>query len=189
MIELLFTTSDKTFSKIACWAMNTDCSHFAINLDNGIIFHSNHLGVHIEPYSIFMANNKVVHSLKFKTPLRMSQEERLYQKLISLDYGKRYDFGGMLFLGLNFIAKKIFSLHLSKKNLWTDKDYLFCTEVLGSLLELDFGTFTFPKIENITMKKPHEIFLELSSLPFLTSGASHKPSLALAQVSSKPSDR
>lgn len=188
MIELLFTTSDYKFSRLARWALGSDCSHFAIAMDKGIVFHSNFSGVHIEPYSVFMATSTVVHSLKFKMPLRVSQEEKIYQNLIALNYGKRYDIGGMLFLGLNFIAKKIFNLPLSKKNLWIDKDYYFCTEVLGSLLELDFGTFTFPKIENITMKKPHDIFLELSSLPFLTSGSSPKSPLAEAQVSSKPSD-
>ena len=99
----------------------------------------------------------------------MSQEERIYQNLIKLDYGKGYDLGAMLFLGLNLIGKKIFNLSLSKKNLWGDKDYMICTEVINSLLGLELGTFTFPKIDNISMRKPHDLFLELSNLPFLTS--------------------
>ena len=168
MIELLFTTSDYKFSRLARWALKSDCSHFAIAMDRGIVFHSNFSGAHIEPYSVFMQKNKIIHSLTFKLPLRISQEERVYQKLIKLNYGKRYDIGAMLFLGLNLIAKKIFSLPLSKKNLWEDKDLLICTEVYSSLLELELGTITFPKIEKLTMTKPHELFLELSSLPFLT---------------------
>lgn len=175
MIELLFTTSDYKFSRIARWALGSDCSHFAISMDNAIVFHSNFMGAHIEPYSIFMQKNKVVHRLGFKTALRLSQEEIIYQKLIKLDYGKRYDIGAMLFLGLNLIAKKIFSLPLSKKNLWEDKDLLICTEVYSSLLELELGTITFPKIEKLTMTKPHDLFLVLSSLPFLeTSNSSQK---------------
>lgn len=168
MIELLFTTSDYKFSKLARWALKSDCSHFAISMDRGIVFHSNFYGVHIEPYSVFMQKNKVIHSLTFKLPLRMSREERVYQKLIKLDYGKGYDFGAMLFLGLNLIAKKIFNLPLSKKNLWQDKDLLICTELYSSLLELELDTITFPKVEKLTMTKPHDLFLELSSLPFLT---------------------
>ena len=108
-------------------------------------------------------------------PLRVSQEEKIYQNLIALNYGKRYDIGAMLFLGLNLIAKKIFSLPLSKKNLWEDKDLLICTELYNSLLDLELGTITFPKVEKLTMTKPHDLFLVLSSLPFLeTSNSSQK---------------
>lgn len=175
MIELLFTTSDYKFSRLARWALGSDCSHFAVGMDKGIVFHSNFSGAHIEPYSVFMQKNKVIHRLGFNTALRLSQEEIIYQKLIKLDYGKRYDIGAMLFLGINLIAKKIFSLPLSKKNLWEDKDLLICTEVYSSLLELELGTITFPKIEKLTMTKPHDLFLVLSSLPFLeTSNSSQK---------------
>ena len=175
MIELLFTTSDYKFSKLARWALGSDCSHFAVGMDKGIVFHSNFSGAHIEPYNVFMAKNKVIHSLTFKFPLRISQEERVYQNLIKLDYGKGYDFGAMFFLGLNLIAKKIFNLPLSKKNLWQDKDLLICTELYTGLLGLELGTITFPKIEKLTMTKPHDLFLVLSSLPFLeTSNSSQK---------------
>ena len=181
MIELLFTTSDYKFSKLARWALGSDCSHFAIAMDQGIVFHSNFSGVHIEPYSVFMAKNKVIHSLTFKFPLRISQEERVYQNLIKLDYGKGYDFGAMFFLGLNLIAKKIFNLPLSKKNLWQDKDLLICTELYTGLLGLELGTITFPKIEKLTMTKPHELFLELSRLPFLTT-SEPKPQILADRV-------
>lgn len=181
MIELLFTTSDYKFSRLARWALGSDCSHFAINMDNGLVFHSNFLGVHIEPYSVFMQKNKVIHSLTFKTPLRISREERVYQKLIRLDYGKGYDFGAMFFLGLNLIAKKIFNLPLAKNNLWQDKDLLICTELYSSLLELELDTITFPKVEKLTMTKPHELFLVLSSLPFLTT-SDLKPQILVDRV-------
>lgn len=175
MIELLFTTSNYKFSKLARWALGSDCSHFAIAMDRGIVFHSNFSGAHIEPYSVFIQKNKVIHRLGFKTALRLSQEEIIYQKLIKLDYGKGYDFGAMFFLGLNLIAKKIFNLPLSKKNLWQDKDLLICTELYTGLLGLELGTITFPKIEKLTMTKPHDLFLVLSSLPFLeTSNSSQK---------------
>lgn len=176
MIELLFTTSDYKFSRLARWALDSDCSHFAINLDNGLVFHSNFYGCHIEPYSVFMQKNKVIHRLSFNPILRQSQEEKIYQRLINIEYGKGYDFGAMLFLGLNLIMKKIFNLPLSKKNLWQDKDLSICTEVYSSLLGLELGTITFPKIDKLTMMKPHCLYLELSSLPFISTGSIHKSS-------------
>ena len=87
----------------------------------------------------------------------------------------------MLFLGLNLIMKKIFNLPLSKKNLWQDKDLLICTELYSSLLELELDTITFPKVETITMTKPHELFLVLSSLPFLTT-SEPKPQILVDRV-------
>lgn len=87
----------------------------------------------------------------------------------------------MLFLGLNLIMKKIFNLPLSKKNLWADKDLLICTELYSSLLELELGTITFPKVETITMTKPHELFLVLSSLPFLAT-SEPKPQILVDRV-------
>lgn len=166
MIELLFTTSPKNFSKLARWALKSDCSHFAVNFDNGIVFHSNFLGAHIEPYQVFAKENFIIHRLRF-CDMPLKDEEMLYQKLINIEYGKGYDFGAMLFLGLNLISLRFRDDYLFKFNLWNTKDYLICTEILECLSGMEFSQFTFPIIDNIAMKKPHDLYLELKSLPFL----------------------
>lgn len=77
--------------------------------------------------------------------------------------------------------KKIFNLPLAKKNLWQDKDLLICTELYSSLLGLELDTITFPQVDKIAMMKPHNLFLELSSLPFLTT-SEPKPQILVDRV-------
>lgn len=168
MIELLFTTSDYKFSRLARWALDSDCSHFAVRFDRRVIFHSNFLGVHIEPWDTFKQHNAVVHCLTINTTPSLEQEEELWQRLIRLNYGQPYDYGAMLFLGLNLIGKRLFNLPLSKNNLWMAKESFICTELLESLSGLKLGSATFPDLGNVEMTKPHDLYLELSGLPFIT---------------------
>lgn len=168
MIELLFTTSDYKFSKLARWALDSDCSHFAICFDRRVVFHSNFSGPHIEPIEIFNKKNHIIHKLEFTTIPTLAQEDTLWSNLININYGKSYDFGAMLFLGLNLIGKKLINLELSQNNLWKTKEGFICTELLESLSGLSFGSATFPDFKNIEMLTPHDLFLELSCLQFLT---------------------
>ena len=110
MIELLFTTSDYKFSRLARWALNSDCSHFAILMDRKIVFHSNFAGAHIEPIQSFLKMNHIIHRFQFNTLPTLQQEDELWLRLIDMNYGKPYDFGAMLFLGLNLIGKKLVNL-------------------------------------------------------------------------------
>jgi hypothetical protein len=169
MIELLFTTSDYKFSKLARWALDSDCSHFAICLDKRIVFHSNFKGPHIEPIEIFKKKNHIVHKLYLNTKYTLEQEEALWAKLIQMNYGKSYDFGAMLFLGLNLIGHKLVGLPISKNNLWQTKEGFICTELLQSLSGLSFGLDVFPDFANIGMLKPHDLYLTLSQCLFLKS--------------------
>lgn len=169
MIELLFTTSDYKFSRLARWALKSDCSHFAICFDRRVVFHSNFSGVHIEPIEVFEQKNHIIHKLTPNTLATLTQEDDLWSRLINLNYGKSYDFGAMLFLGLNLIGKRLVNLPLSKNNLWSAKEGFICTELLESLSGLKLGSATFPDMGNIEMQRPHDLYLELSGLPFLTS--------------------
>lgn len=168
MIELLFTTSDYKFSRLARWALESDCSHFAILMDRKIVFHSNFTGVHIEPLQSFLKMNQIIHRLQFNTLPTLPQEDELWLRLIDMNYGKPYDIGAMLFLGLNLIGNKLMNLPLSKNNLWQTKEGFICTELLESLSGLKLGSATFPDIGQVEMLTPHDLFLELSSLPFIT---------------------
>ena len=173
MIELLFTTSDYKFSKLARWATSSDCTHFAICFDRRVVFHSNFSGAHIEPIEAFNRMNHVIHKIEFNSTPSLQQEDALWSNLINMNYGKSYDFGAMLFLGLNLIGHKLVNLPISKNNLWKTKEGFICTELLESLSGLSFGSATFPDFKNIEMLRPHDLFLELSCLQFLT--VSHPP--------------
>jgi hypothetical protein len=168
MIELMFTTSDFAFSRLARWATDSDCSHFAICFDRRVVFHSNFSGPHIEPIETFVKKNHVIHKLEFTTIPTLAQEDALWSNLININYGKSYDFGAMLFLGLNLIGHKLINIDISNKNLWKTKEGFICTELLESLSGLSFGSATFPDFKNIEMLRPHDLYLELSCLQFLT---------------------
>lgn len=167
MIELLFTTSDYKFSRLARWALNSDCSHFAILMDRKIVFHSNFTGVHIEPIQSFLKMNHIIHRLQLNTLPTLQQEDELWLRLIDINYGKSYDVGAMLFLGFNLIAHKLVNWPISKNNLWQTKEAFICTEILESLSGLKLGSATFPDMGRVDMRKPHDLYLEIKSFPFL----------------------
>lgn len=170
MIELLFTTSKKTFSKLTRWGLGTDCSHFVIGFDldkpSGIVFHSDFSGVHIDFYSHFIENNMVVHRLKFNQSLNINEEELVYQAIIEKTYKSNYDYGAYLFWSINIIGNKLLNLPICKKNLWNSKGLFLCTEVYESLSGLWINAqITLPKI-NLDMLSPCDLYRCLKDQPY-----------------------
>lgn len=171
MLSLLFTTSDKPLSRLTRWGLETDCSHFAVGFDihrpSGIIFHSNVVGVELAFYREFQKNNRIIHALG-TYGLSLEDEEKVYLAIVSKAYGGSYDYGAWAFWALNILGNKLFNLDVSKKNLWNSKNSYLCTEIYQGLSGLHVSDHvTFPRIDNTSMIKPHEIYEVLRACPFV----------------------
>jgi hypothetical protein len=141
---LVFTHSDKAFSKAIMNITGEPVSHCAVII-NEYVIHSNMLGVRVDKVRDFLDHNKIVVSL------RMSQEDQkrlllmiLLETQILAKYAKlakkrtMYDYGGFVFLGLNLILNKIFGVKLSDKNLWQESGAYLCTELLQEIIDKSY---------------------------------------------------
>lgn len=130
MIKILYTRNKLPFSWLICWATKMPVSHVAIAFDDKIVFHSNPMGVHLNSYPWFAKHNTIVYE---KTFYRTLEEEEAAYRAITVIEGSMYDFGSILFYGLNLILLGVFGRPLPKKNLWASGKYYSCVEVLGEL--------------------------------------------------------
>jgi len=132
MISLVFTCNDMPVSRMIRSATHSVCSHFAIVIDNRIVFHSNFKGAHVEFLPSFLKHNTICYQLDLL--LTPQQEEDIYQECLKYD-GKPYDFGAFFYLIWCFIKNKLFKTPFAKQNLWSDRDYVMCVE-LAKILQV-----------------------------------------------------
>lgn len=121
MIQILFTTSDKLMSKWIRKITNEPVSHCAIQVGNFVI-HSSVNGVEILPYDIFSQKNRIIYRIS-KSVL----DSRVRTSLENT-WGKKYDFGALLYLGLRYLFPRI----IPKQNLWQTSSLYLCTEFVSS---------------------------------------------------------
>jgi hypothetical protein len=121
-------------------------SHVAIECA-GWIIHSNLLGVHVELPQTFYRHSTVLYAVD--QPFDM---EHLMQTLSKYDQHS-YDFGGLLYLGLQALIP-----WLPKKNLWQQTGMFLCTEWVTSVI---YGY-------EDHMITPYQLYLRLSSSNVVT---------------------
>lgn len=130
-----------------------------------------HLAPDIAPtpsHVAILINNRWVHESTGSSGIRVVSYEKWseinnetgYVTLLQRDYqeiadmfrllqNKKYDFGGLLYLAL-WVGASFFGVKIPSKNKFQSKNRYFCCEVLGKLLNKDYG-----------MKAPVQIFKEL----------------------------
>lgn len=109
-------------------------SHTALLVNNRWVHESTgHTGVRVISYTEWSKINKEVARVKLKSIA--------YQKLADLFRdikGKKYDFLGVLFLGI-CIGLTFFGIKLPKRNILESKNKYFCCEALGYLTNHYYG--------------------------------------------------
>ena len=117
---ILFTKGKTWWSNLICEILQEPLSHVAV-LRNGSVYHSDLLGVRKESEAVYMARQEKVIKVdvKYITDLEEKYEEHKHSW---------YDFGGMLFLGLSFLARRYLKIPLPKSNLWQASGMFICTE-------------------------------------------------------------
>lgn len=114
--EIIATARSKLVQKV----LGEEASHIALRVGRFVI-HSNIRGLHIEPLSHFLVNNKIADRISIKA------DKVLLEKLLDERWGSCYDYGAFLFMGLSFLARRYLRLPLPKRNLWQTSGMYLCT--------------------------------------------------------------
>lgn len=136
-MKILFTTTNLPTSWIIRKLTGEPVSHCAVEFGN-YVAHSSFSGTILEYSEDFRRRNKVLFELE------MPEIDVIFREK------KGYDFGGLLYLALRFLLKKI-NIRLPKKNLWETTGMYLCTE---------FITFLLHKEED-SMITPYQLYLNL----------------------------
>lgn len=132
MIELLWTRSTAPLSKAIRWALDEPVSHFAILMDDRLVFHSNLIGTHLKWKTSFEKKAEIVYSLRLN--LSSEEEEEIYQRLIQLDE-RPYDLSAFLYFAFHGLKHRLLQTPIPTKNPWATNRGLLCTEVSKALTD------------------------------------------------------
>lgn len=153
-MKILFTKGPSILSKAIRAATGEPVSHVALMFGR-IVIHANLLGVHIEWAKNFLKHSEIVYALH-RDPPEVFQEtrdnDRLDKMLAQYEF-TMYDFGALLFLGLNYLLHKTIRVPMAKSNLWQSKQTLMCTEWVTEYVN---G-------EQNSVITPYQLYLKLKS--------------------------
>lgn len=159
---LVWSKSSSPLSLLIRAITGDDCSHFAFvfgSRASGVMFESNLLGTHIRFFKESLKTHTVVHSIDLDLPIET--EDKIWDEVVDRFDGRRYDFGGAIYLGLRILANRLFRLSMPNKNIWADPNAYYCDEVYAALE----GAPQFPKLGAANgLETPHDIWLKLKEI-------------------------
>jgi len=151
-MQIVCTKSNLIGSKIIRWGLGEPVSHFAINFDNKIVFHSSFSGVHLTSYPTFIKKHTVVFSLNMS--LSEVEEESVYQSIIPSEEDG-YDVRAFICLALLAAKRKFFGIPFPTVNPDDNKNKFLCTE-LGEFLPEKL--FVNGKPSDFSTTTPYQLF-------------------------------
>lgn len=166
-MKLLFVKSNKLGSRFIRWGLESDCSHVAISFDDTIVFHSVSGGATLEWLGLFTRHYEIVHSLKFKAPMILQDEEDIYQGMLAEYSGQGYDFKALAFWFYRGILKRFFNVPLPEKNDWAVQGYNLCTGMVGGVKWI--RQWARENKIDLEMIKPHDLYQKLLATGYFVS--------------------
>lgn len=128
-MKILFSASDLIGSKIIRNITEEDVSHCAIYLDNfNLVIQSVFSGFDIKSVEEFRVVNRIVHSVEVVKS--KGEEADFLVDVIKKNFGRWYDFGGLVFIGISLLLKKYFNRKMPTQNLWSDSSFDYCIELV-----------------------------------------------------------
>lgn len=137
IIRYVFSRNQKCGSRLISWAsgllvkdLEKVPSHGCILVEftdatDSIIFESTFdSGVRLVPFSAWLTHNEICYTI---TP---KQQESNILSIISKIWGKKYDYPGILYFALSFVAFIIFKRPFAKSNNWSSSNKYFCLEAI-----------------------------------------------------------
>lgn len=158
-MKLIFTKSSQPLSKLIRAGLNEPVSHFGIVFDNGIVFHSNLLGTHVEWYKTFTKHCDIVYQIEYA--MTLEQEEAIYQTILNTYDELGYDFGALFYFAYRVAAYKFFSVPMPSKNEWSKSDKFLCTELAGTLPNSIVPASI--KTEDLSIVSPYSLYLKIKA--------------------------
>lgn len=143
-VQYLFSQSDLIGSKAIVWGTKHQYpdlkpseipSHVAILINNKWVFQSTlEDGVHVMGYKAWKEINREVKKLNCAETRYYEDIKAMFKEL----KGQKYDWGGVVYMGLHLAKQKLFRTELPSENKWHDKDKYFCCEVMAKMTGLDY---------------------------------------------------
>jgi hypothetical protein len=153
-VHYLFSRRDLIGSKLISYGTrhlypefkNTP-SHVAILVNDRWVHESTlDTGVRVMSYEKWLELNEEV--AKVACPIEWEYED--IKNLFRSIQDKKYDWLGVIYLGLWMIPSKLFNVKIPEHNAWENPNKYFCSEVMGYMLN-----------SNYDMKPPVEVLKEL----------------------------
>lgn len=145
-IYYIFSKNDQIGSKLISWAsgllvkdLDKTPSHMAILIEfekdeASLVLESVfQTGVRIVPYSKWLEINEQCY--KIPCPTKRSLTEIL--SWINLYWGRKYDWSGVLYFALCFVAHLLFKTPFPNENAWQSEEKFFCNELGGKIAEYE----------------------------------------------------
>lgn len=139
-VDVLFSHNNMIGSKIiACGTsyLAPHCpktSHVAILVNKRWVHESTgHAGVSVLSYERWAE----VHTEVARIPIQSMEYQTIADQFRSI-IGKKYDYLGVIYLGICIFANLLFKRPIPDKNRWENPKKYFCCEVLGYLVGQDY---------------------------------------------------
>lgn len=157
-MKLIWTKSTLPLSLLIRYGLNEPVSHFGIVFDNGIVFHSNLLGTHIEWYHTFTKHCTVVYEREYA--MTLDGEEEIFQKILNTYDDMGYDFGAFGYFCYRALLYRTLGKPFPAKNDWQSSDKFLCTE-LATVLP-DSVVSAKIKSQDLSIISPYRLYMEIS---------------------------
>lgn len=145
MVSFLFSRNPQIGSRLIAWGsglivkdLEKVPSHVAVlmTMPEGYQFVMESVlssGVRIVPFEYWVKRNEVCYHVIPTKPIPLSEPMAIMENI----YGKKYDWGGILFFALCFVNHLLFKSPFPTQNLWEDPNKYFCSEAAFKLT--DYG--------------------------------------------------
>ena len=134
------TTRDEFFSSLIRDVLSEPASHLVIELDCGMILHSNVKGTHATSRGRFLKTNRIVTSVK---PKKAVQDFLVVSKFSNFE-GRGYDYFALIYTGCVYLLRKYLSCPIPKVNLWQDSGMDMCTEFVQKIISRETDSMITP---------------------------------------------
>lgn len=131
-MKILFTKSNNIVSKIIRYVLNEPVSHVVLQFENGMIIHSDFLGVSIQwqkEYFSRKIKNEALYSIEYNCEV---SDEELIKIIMDSVASKPYDFKAVSYFTLCSLLHKFTGIRITR-NEWNNKNEYICTEMVELL--------------------------------------------------------
>jgi hypothetical protein len=161
-MRIIISKSTLPLSVIIRGVLGSQASHFLLVFDSpagGLVFESNLLGTHPKFWKTDASSLTIVDELDVvMTP---KQEDLIWDTVVDQMDGKGYDWGAFFYMGLAYIAHRLWNRDIPAKNKWAKPNTYVCLQVAQALIPY------FSQLQNVdvSMMTPDQLMALIKSAP------------------------
>jgi|GEM_PF-3055818 len=161
-MRIIISKSTLPLSVLIRGVLGSKASHFLIVFDSpagGLVFESNVLGTHPKFWKTDQKTLTVIDELE--VIMTSKQEDVIWDTVVDQMDGKGYDWGAFFYMGLAYIAHRLWGHNIPKVNKWAKPGTYVCLQVAQSLIPY------FPQLQavDVSMMTPDQLMALIKSAP------------------------